>query len=163
MRTRLQRAVLRRDRSGAAQQPAVHRERHELLEWRRPARDQGRLRVLPQPADRRQLAVVHRLRVRRGFRDRRGAALRCFDSTRPSHSDLRAGRVVALTTIPATRGRRDEHDNHSAFVQDHWTINNRWSADLGARFEHVKAVSTGDINSVNSGRIVPRSGAEPTT
>ena len=32
-------------------------------------------------------------------------------------------------------------DNHSFFVQDHWTINDRWSADLGARFEQVNAVS----------------------
>ena len=33
----------------------------------RPSRDQGRLRVVPQPAHRRQLAVVDRLRVRRGL------------------------------------------------------------------------------------------------
>ena len=37
-------------------------------------------------------------------------------------------------------------DNNSLYVQDHWTINSRWSADLGARYEHVKVVSTpGDI------------------
>ena len=47
-------------------------------------------------------------------------------------------------------------DTHSVFLQDHWTINDRWSADLGARFEQVKAVSTGNIVSIDSGRIVPR-------
>ena len=47
-------------------------------------------------------------------------------------------------------------DNHSVFVQDHWTINDKWSADLGARFEKVTAISTGDITSVDAPRIVPR-------
>ena len=38
---------------------------------RRPPRDQGRLRVLPQPEHRRQLAVGHQLCLRRRLRDRR--------------------------------------------------------------------------------------------
>jgi hypothetical protein len=57
---------------------------------------------------------------------------------------------------PATRGAVMNTDNHSIFVQDHWTISDRWSADLGARFEQVNAVSTGDIKSVDAARIVPR-------
>jgi hypothetical protein len=57
---------------------------------------------------------------------------------------------------PAVKGATMNTDNHSLFLQDHWTITNRWSADLGARFEHVKALSTGDIVSIDSGRIVPR-------
>ena len=61
-----------------------------------------------------------------------------------------------LYYYPAIRGATMNTDNHSVFVQDHWTINDNWSADLGARFEQVKAVSTGDITSVDAPRIVPR-------
>ena len=41
-------------------------------------------------------------------------------------------------------------DNHSIFVQDHWTINNRLSADLGARFEQVMTES-GEIRAWTPG------------
>lgn len=61
-----------------------------------------------------------------------------------------------LEHFPATKGAKMNTDNHSAFVQDHWTINDRWSADLGARFEQVNAVSTGNIKSADAARIVPR-------
>jgi hypothetical protein len=61
-----------------------------------------------------------------------------------------------LYLYPALKGAVMNTDNHSVFVQDHWTINDRWTADLGARFEQVNAVSTGDIKSVDAGRIVPR-------
>ena len=47
-------------------------------------------------------------------------------------------------------------NNNSFYLQDHWAINGRWSADLGARFENVRAISTGDIVSVSTNRIVPR-------
>jgi hypothetical protein len=33
--------------------------------------------------------------------------------------------------------------NNSADAQEHWTISDRLSADIGARFEHVKAVWAG--------------------
>jgi outer membrane receptor protein involved in Fe transport len=60
---------------------------------------------------------------------------------------------------PTTRGAVMNLDNNSAFVQDHWVINSNLSADLGVRFEQVKATSTGDITSVNtSPRFVPRLG-----
>ena len=58
--------------------------------------------------------------------------------------------------FPAIKGAKLNIDTQSLFLQDHWTINNRWSADLGTRFEHVNAASTGGITSVNSNRIVPR-------
>ena len=63
-----------------------------------------------------------------------------------------------LQFFPAVRNAVLNVDNHSAFVQDHWIVSDRLSADLGARFEHVKAVSTGDIVSIDSNRIVPRLG-----
>jgi len=63
----------------------------------------------------------------------------------------------SIDFFPATRGGTMNIDNNSAFVQDHWAINGRWSADIGARFEHVRVLSTpGDIQSIDSNRIVPR-------
>ncbi|MGE3510345.1 MAG: carboxypeptidase regulatory-like domain-containing protein [Vicinamibacterales bacterium] len=60
---------------------------------------------------------------------------------------------------PATRGATMNVNNNSLFVQDHWVINGKFSADLGLRFEQVKVVSTGNIVSVNTNpRIVPRLG-----
>jgi hypothetical protein len=68
--------------------------------------------------------------------------------------------VPGITSVdfwPATRGGVTNIDNNSAYIQDHWTINGRWSADLGARYEHVKAVSNpGSVLSIDSNRIVPR-------
>ena len=58
---------------------------------------------------------------------------------------------------PATIGAVLNVDNHSLFIQDHWAISDRWSADIGARYEHVKALSNpGDIVGVDNNRIVPR-------
>jgi hypothetical protein len=64
----------------------------------------------------------------------------------------------SIDFYPATIGATLNVDNNSLYVQDHWAINSRWSADFGARFEHVNAVSTGDIVSVRNNRIVPRLG-----
>jgi hypothetical protein len=64
----------------------------------------------------------------------------------------------SIDFYPAVIGATLNIDNTSLYVQDHWAINSRWSADLGARFEHVKALSTGDILSVKGNRIVPRLG-----
>jgi outer membrane receptor protein involved in Fe transport len=65
--------------------------------------------------------------------------------------------LSSIDFLPAARGGVMNIDNNSLYVQDHWTINGRWSADLGARYEHVKVLSTpGDIQSINSNRIVPR-------
>jgi hypothetical protein len=61
-----------------------------------------------------------------------------------------------LENYIATRGATLNIDNHSFFVQDHWTINARWSADIGTRFEHVRSEATGGIVGVNNYRIVPR-------
>ncbi len=58
-----------------------------------------------------------------------------------------------------TRGATLNNDSHSVFVHDHWSLHERWSLDLGARLERVRAVSSGDIVSVQNIRIVPRLGA----
>ena len=64
----------------------------------------------------------------------------------------------SIDFYPAVIGATLNIDNNSLYVQDHWAINGRWSADLGARYEHVNAISTGDITSVKNNRIVPRLG-----
>jgi hypothetical protein len=61
-----------------------------------------------------------------------------------------------LENYLAVRGATLNIDNHSFYAQDSWTINSRWSADIGARFEHVKSVASGDIVGVDNNRIVPR-------
>jgi hypothetical protein len=58
--------------------------------------------------------------------------------------------------FPATIGAALNIDNNSLYIQDHWVVNRRLSADLGARYEHVKALSTGNIVGVDNDRIVPR-------
>jgi hypothetical protein len=65
--------------------------------------------------------------------------------------------VSSIDFFPATRGGTTNIDNNSLYLQDHWTVNSRWSADIGARYEHVKVLSNpGGIISVNNNRIVPR-------
>ncbi len=64
--------------------------------------------------------------------------------------------VSSVSFFPAVKGAVMNTDTNAAYVQDRWTLNSRWSLDLGARYEHVRARSTGDIVSVNGGRIVPR-------
>jgi len=64
----------------------------------------------------------------------------------------------SIDFYPATVGATLNVDNNSLYFQDHWAINGRWSVDLGARYEHVTAVSSGDITSIRNNRIVPRLG-----
>jgi carboxypeptidase family protein/TonB-dependent receptor-like protein len=80
-----------------------------------------------------------------------------FDSTGRVVPNFVPGESL-IQFFPAVKNAVLNVDNHSLFVQDHWIINDRLSADLGARFEHVKAISTGDIVSIDSNRIVPRLG-----
>ena len=64
--------------------------------------------------------------------------------------------VSAIDYTPALRGAVMNVDTNSAYAQDRWTITNRWRADLGVRYEHVKAVSTGNIIGVDNHRFMPR-------
>ena len=56
----------------------------------------------------------------------------------------------------SSRGAALNVDTNSVFVQDHWTVNNRLSLDLGARFESAQSEATGGIIGVDSTSIVPR-------
>jgi Carboxypeptidase regulatory-like domain/TonB-dependent Receptor Plug Domain len=64
----------------------------------------------------------------------------------------------SIDFYPAVVGATLNIDNSSIYVQDHWAINAKVSADLGARYEHVLAESTGNIVGVKTNRIVPRLG-----
>ena len=89
-----------------------------VLDRRGPPRHQGRVRVLPQPARGRQLAVVDRLCVLRRFSaGREGPAgarrqRRLFPIFVPGES--------FVEFYPAVRGATLNVDNHSFFIQDHW-------------------------------------------
>ncbi|MQA29313.1 MAG: TonB-dependent receptor plug domain-containing protein [Luteitalea sp.] len=56
----------------------------------------------------------------------------------------------------AVRGAKLNVNNHSIYVQDHWTVNRHVSADLGFRYERVRSVATGNIIGVDTDTIVPR-------
>lgn len=68
---------------------------------------------------------------------------------------FRAGSLVQHL-VPIARTPVMNTDTNSLYVQDRWKAGDRWSVDLGARFEHVSAVSTGNIVGVRAVRVVPR-------
>jgi outer membrane receptor protein involved in Fe transport len=65
------------------------------------------------------------------------------------------GETEILNWIPS-RGATLNVDNQSVYLQDHWLINNHWSADLGFRYEHVKSEATGGFIGVDTNGFVPR-------
>jgi hypothetical protein len=56
----------------------------------------------------------------------------------------------------SSRGAIMNVDTNSVFLQDHWTVNNRLSADIGVRFEAAQSEATGGIIGVDSTSLVPR-------
>ena len=56
----------------------------------------------------------------------------------------------------AVRGATLNIDNHSMYVQDHWTITPKIAADLGFRYERVRSEATGNIVGVDTDTVVPR-------
>ena len=56
------------------------------------------------------------------------------------------------------RGARIDIKTTSLYVQDRWSINDRWSAEAGTRFELVRSDATGGIVGVDTQTIVPRLG-----
>ena len=55
------------------------------------------------------------------------------------------------------RGSTLNVDTSALFVQDHWAINSRLSADLGARFEHAASFADpGNVRGVRVNTVVPR-------
>jgi len=58
----------------------------------------------------------------------------------------------------ATRGAVLNLDEHSGYVQDHWTLGPRVSADLGVRVEQVNSAADGAAEGIDAFRAVPRLG-----
>jgi len=65
------------------------------------------------------------------------------------------GEAIIENWLPV-RGAELNVDNQSFYGQDHIAINNRWSADLGVRYERVRSEATGDIVGVDTDIVVPR-------
>jgi len=55
-----------------------------------------------------------------------------------------------------TRGAKIDITTNSFYLNDHWTLNNNWSFNLGLRYERVRSEATGKIVSVDTDTIVPR-------
>ncbi len=58
-----------------------------------------------------------------------------------------------------TRGAKIDLQTRSVFVNDRWRLNDKWSFNLGARYEEVQGDATGGIVTVDTSRFVPRLGA----
>lgn len=56
----------------------------------------------------------------------------------------------------AVRGAKVDTRTLSVFVNDKWAFNKHLSMNLGARFEQVRGQATGDITTVDTDTIVPR-------
>jgi hypothetical protein len=79
-----------------------------------------------------------------------------FDSTGYLVPLFAAGAVGVEIASPQP-GATLNIDTSSAFVQDHWTLTPRWSADVGARFEHVSSLALPDrIEGINAASLFPR-------
>ncbi len=64
--------------------------------------------------------------------------------------------VTQLENWLPVRGATLNVDNNSIYVQDHWTINPKLSADYGFRYERVRSEATGGIVGVDTNTLVPR-------
>jgi hypothetical protein len=65
------------------------------------------------------------------------------------------GQTILERYFPV-RGAELNVDSTSTYLQDHWTINRRWSIDLGMRGEAVRSESTGGIVGIDTSTWVPR-------
>jgi hypothetical protein len=58
----------------------------------------------------------------------------------------------------AVRGAKIDIRTTSVYANDNWQLNDRWSFNVGARFEDVRSDATGNIVGVNTATVVPRLG-----
>jgi len=83
-----------------------------------------------------------------------GGAL--FDSTGALVPVFTPGATLVQHWLPL-RGSVLNVDTQSAYVQDHWVVNPRLSADVGMRFEHANSLATpGNVKGINVNTVVPR-------
>ena len=157
---RLQFACNLRLRSGAAQQQAATAAVTGFWKGVGSRTDQGRLRVLPQPADRRQLAVA----------DAATCSTPTTPTTRPAHRFDAAGRFIpmfvpgdsSIDFYPATSARRSTSTTTRCTSRTTGRSTAAGRPTSAPATNTSSALSTGDIISVRNNRIVPRL-APPTT
>ncbi len=155
----VQRAVLRRERSGTAQQPPADGER-DLLRLEpapRQPRGEGRLRELRRPARRRERTELDRLRVP-GRRPDGRAACPCRMLTGIRFRMFVPNFTRVQRWIPY-RGAEFNETTTSAYVQDRWVASSNLTLNLGLRFEHAASDATTGQTTPGLARIVPRLGA----
>jgi outer membrane receptor protein involved in Fe transport len=59
----------------------------------------------------------------------------------------------------STQGAQIDIKTTSLYVNDKWTLDDRWSFNVGLRYEKVKSEATGDIVGADTSTFVPRLGA----
>lgn len=85
--------------------------------------------------------------------DSAGRLIPVFVPADPNDEDVAA---TLLENWIAFRGATLNVDNHALYAQDHWSINQNFSADLGFRYERVRSEATGNIVGVDTDTWVPR-------
>ena len=65
------------------------------------------------------------------------------------------GTTLIEQWLPA-RGSTLNVDNQTIYLHDRWSINDRWSADVGLRNERVRSTATGIFTGINTTSVVPR-------
>ncbi|MEO1367484.1 MAG: hypothetical protein AAFX50_09940, partial [Acidobacteriota bacterium] len=65
------------------------------------------------------------------------------------------GTSIALNWL-ATRGAEVEIQTRSFFINDIWQLNDKWSFNIGARYEDVSGETNSNITTVDSDALVPR-------
>ena len=78
-----------------------------------------------------------------------------FDSQGHLIPVFTTGETLIENWLPV-RGATLNVDNNSLYVQDHMIFNDRWSAELGVRYERVRSKATGGLIGVDTDTIVPR-------
>jgi outer membrane receptor protein involved in Fe transport len=69
-----------------------------------------------------------------------------------------ASAQTRITNWIATRGATIDIGTLSLYAQDRWTVGERVTADLGVRYERVRADATGGIVAADTDTVVPRLG-----
>lgn len=72
---------------------------------------------------------------------------------------FRNGNLTRLYNWLADRSAEIEINTESLFVNDRWQLNDKWSFNIGARYEDVESLTNTNIVTVNNDALVPRLGA----
>jgi hypothetical protein len=59
----------------------------------------------------------------------------------------------------ATRGVELDIQTQSLFINDRWNLNDKWTFNIGARYEQIDSETDGGVHTLDSSALVPRLGA----